>query len=183
LTTQNGIYVKTGATTRRYLGTFYTTSTTTTEDSSTKRHLWNYYNRRPTYAFCGDPTNNWTYTTATWRAANNNTTVGEGRVECVIGIADKWTYIRTHASCANTTPAVVSSGVGIDSTSVNSSQMMGQANLRDYGVADGNCASVLAAGFHYLQMLEISQAVGTTTWYGDSNVSYFQAGLFAELEK
>src|SRR3990167_7040004 len=37
LTTQNGVLVKTGATTRRYLGTFYTTATTTTESSRRDR--------------------------------------------------------------------------------------------------------------------------------------------------
>ena len=47
LTTQDGVLVKTGATTRRYIGTIYTTATTTTEDSFSQRYLWNYYNRVP----------------------------------------------------------------------------------------------------------------------------------------
>jgi len=45
LALQDGIYVKSGATTRLYLGTFRTTSTTTTEDSAVKRFVWNNYNR------------------------------------------------------------------------------------------------------------------------------------------
>jgi hypothetical protein len=45
LTRQDGILCKSGALTRRYLGSFYTTSTTTTEDSFVKRYLFNYYNR------------------------------------------------------------------------------------------------------------------------------------------
>jgi len=45
ITLQDGIYVKSGAMTRRYLGTFRTTSTTTTEDTLTKRFLWSYQNR------------------------------------------------------------------------------------------------------------------------------------------
>lgn len=42
---QDGVLCKTGALTRRYLGTFYTTATTTTEDSTSYRYLYNYYNR------------------------------------------------------------------------------------------------------------------------------------------
>jgi hypothetical protein len=47
LALQDGIEVKSGAATRRYAGTFRTTSTTTTEDSITKRLLWNVTNRIP----------------------------------------------------------------------------------------------------------------------------------------
>ena len=42
---QDGNYCKTGDKTRLYLGSFYTTATTTTEDSLLKRYLFNYYNR------------------------------------------------------------------------------------------------------------------------------------------
>ena len=45
LVRQNGVWCKTGALTRRYLGTFYTTATTTTEDSAQKRYLFNRQNR------------------------------------------------------------------------------------------------------------------------------------------
>lgn len=45
LTAQDGVYVRSGAATRRYLGTFQATSSSTTDDSATARRLWNYYNR------------------------------------------------------------------------------------------------------------------------------------------
>ena len=50
LTTQDGIYVKTGATTRRYLGTIRITGTTgqceySTTGTAPKLFVWNYYNR------------------------------------------------------------------------------------------------------------------------------------------
>lgn len=47
ITIQDGRYCKSGDKTRLYLGTFYTTATTTTEDSAGKRYLWNAYNRAP----------------------------------------------------------------------------------------------------------------------------------------
>jgi len=45
ITIQDGRYCKSGDKTRLYLGTFYTTATTTTEDSAANRYLWNMYNR------------------------------------------------------------------------------------------------------------------------------------------
>ena len=46
LVLQNGVYVKSGATTRRYLGSFRTTGVSgQTEDSVANRFVWNYYNR------------------------------------------------------------------------------------------------------------------------------------------
>lgn len=45
LATQDGVLIKSGDATRRYLGTFRTVSTTTVEDSKAKRFLWNFYNR------------------------------------------------------------------------------------------------------------------------------------------
>ena len=78
---QNGIYVKSGATTRRYLGTFRTTSTTTTEDSMTKRFLWNIENQILRRAFKDAPGFH-TYTGSAWRAYNGDAT---NKVEIVVG--------------------------------------------------------------------------------------------------
>lgn len=84
---QNGIYVKTGATTRRYLGTIRITGTTgQTEDSGTKRFVWNHYNRslKPSKITPYSGTN--TYTTSSWREWNNGTSVTH--YEFVYGIYD-----------------------------------------------------------------------------------------------
>ena len=63
---QDGVLVKSGATTRRYLGTVYINAAGgQTEDTMVKRYLWNYYNRvsRPLQKL--ETTDSWTYTTAT----------------------------------------------------------------------------------------------------------------------
>ncbi len=83
---QNGAWYKTGALTRRYLGTFYTTATTTTEDSDGKRFLFNAHNRIPkTVAATDSSTASWTYATATWRSANADATL---RVQIINGLAE-----------------------------------------------------------------------------------------------
>jgi hypothetical protein len=81
----NGIYVKGTDLTRRYLGTFRTTSAGTTEDSKTKRFVWNYYNRLPRELrkLAVPPT--WAYTTAAWRVWNADAT---NMVEIVTGFRE-----------------------------------------------------------------------------------------------
>lgn len=70
-----------------YLGTFRTVDSpgVGSEDSRTRRYLWNVYNRilKPMYAV--DATGH-TYTTASLRAWNNNITIGQTGSEYVIGL-------------------------------------------------------------------------------------------------
>jgi len=81
---QDGIYVKSGATTKRYLGTFYTTTATTTEDSKLRRFVWNAQNRASRKLYRPESTTNWSYTSPTWRSANNNSAK---QVQVVVGLA------------------------------------------------------------------------------------------------
>ena len=84
LVLQDGIYVKSGAPTRRYLGTFRTTSTTTTEDSVLKRFVWNYYNRIARSLYRVDGTSH-VYSVPDARLWNNNSANAIAFVE---GIAE-----------------------------------------------------------------------------------------------
>lgn len=79
VTLQDGRYCKSGDKTRLLLGTFYTTSTTTTEDSAVNRYLNNAYNRveRNLFTCPGYVNDNavtsYTTTSTTWVAANGGT--------------------------------------------------------------------------------------------------------------
>lgn len=90
---QNGILVKSGATTRLYLGTIRTTATTgQCEDSSTKRFVWNMYNRVLQIMYDVSTTYH-TYGTATWREWG-----GAGvspRVDFVLGLRSPFDYTLT----------------------------------------------------------------------------------------
>lgn len=184
LTTQDGVLVKSGATTRRYLGTFYTTSTTATEDSEAQRLLFSYYHPVDKPLKAVDGTNSWTYTTASWRSANASTTAGVGRVAVMIGWAERPISVKATAFAANSTGNVsCPAGIGIDSTTANSAKLL--AGGGDTGVAQENSAvyeGVLAVGYHYIQRLEYSTATGTTTWYGDNgDSSLMQTGLLGRI--
>lgn len=88
LATQDGVFVKTGDPTRRYLGTFKTSGAgQAVIDNRSQRLIWNYYNRRPRSLLKQELTNSWTYgsTSPTWRAANND---ARNRVEFVCGVAE-----------------------------------------------------------------------------------------------
>lgn len=179
---QDGILSKTGALTRRYLGTFYTTSTTQTEDSAAKRDLWNYYNRVARTMLVQDSTDSWTYTTATFRQFRATATnqlefirgVDEDAVSCLV------TGIATGQSNSNT---IV--GIGLDSTSAKATNSMtGSGNL----VTGGTPQSMIAIysglpglGRHLLVPLEYSTAAGTTTWYGDNGGAVTQSGISAQV--
>ena len=185
LTTQNGVLVKTGATTRRYIGTFYTTATTTTEDSFAKRFLWNYYNRvnRPMRVI--ETANTWTYTTATFRQANAN---AANQLDIVVGWAEvEFNGYAVGLPSNNAAVATVTTGIGEDSTSaaatgcllqsgqtqVNNRTVMSTATLRTFP----------AVGRHYYVWLEKSAATNTTTWFGDDgDATTAQTGIMGSIE-
>lgn len=184
LTTQNGVLVKSGATTRRYLGTGRTTGTSgQCQDSRGEGHqaggrrfLWNYYNRVLLQAGVKDTTDSWTYTTATWRNANGS---AANEVEIVVGWIEDYVRAVVHAMANTTVAAVVAVGIRTDATNLNQAMLVG-APISGYGEVTAVYLGHLL-GYHPIGWLEISQAVGTTSWYGDSGVTYYQSGLHAEV--
>jgi len=181
LVLQDGVYVKTGALTRRYLGTFVTTSTTATEDSIARRYVYNYYNRvvRKLKAF--DATNSWAWVTAAFQEARAGSTLGTSRVGFVIGVAeDVVTASSISVATVSSGTIVMSAGIGLDSATnvsdINGPIVVGSANqvpsLAMY-------RAVVAVGLHYLAWLEYGGA--NATFYGDNGASVFQTGLVAEV--
>lgn len=169
LTTQNGVYVKTGALTRRYLGSFYSTTAGNgqIDDSSavTKgRYLWNYYNRvaRP---FKTNNITNWNYTTATIRQANNSTT---NQLNYVVGVIEDPVTASLCANVSNTSVNInVQVGFGNNSTTTITGDdgsgyiLVAGQQMKLYSHFNGYPSTV---GLNYLAWLEYSAATGTTSW-------------------
>jgi len=181
---QDGVYVKSGATTRRYLGSFVTTSTTQTEDSLLNRYLWNYYNRVSRFLI-GTNTGaaSWTYTTNTVRQANGSTAA---QVNFVIGVAEDAQRFTLATSSSNTNASVgMQAGLGFDSTTqiytystapvtmsaVANAAVVHNATLYFYPFFSG-------VGKHFVAWLEVSQATGTTTWYANATVGGITSGTY-----
>ena len=82
---QDGRYCKTGDKTRLYLGSFYTTSTTQTEDSSDRRFLFNMYNRRRRLSSQTNGSSH-NYNVNTVRPFNND--AANSNIEMFIGLVE-----------------------------------------------------------------------------------------------
>lgn len=154
VTIQDGRYCKSGDKTRLYLGTFYTTGTATTADTSAQRFLWNMYNRvsRPLYVSGGASHG---YGTGTWRQYNNVTTT---RFEFVVGIAGDPLPLGVQAQ-GNAGMIV---GAGLDAT--NTSSLNGFVfNSGTSSIAAGMADNLIpAAGYHFLTLTEFGNAPGAT---------------------
>lgn len=187
LTTQNGVLVKTGATTRRYLGSYRTTgSSGQTEDSFLKRYLWNYYNRVLRPLFVIDTTNTWTYSTAAWRQTNNSTA---NQVDMVIGVSEDAVIatVKGKFQTSGATARIAYSGVGIDSTTATSCQIsesIATNNAIIFSPTFAQYIGYISAGRHYLAWLEYGGGADTQTWHGDNGTAagLSQTGLFAYLK-
>jgi hypothetical protein len=180
LTLQDGVLVKTGATTDRYLGTFYTTSTTTTEDSTSKRYLFNYYNRVLRTLKATDATNSWAYTTASYREANGGSTLGTSRVGLMVGWSENIVTASSLVAGTNSSgSAVIAAGIGLDSAT-----NVAQINTSTFTSSTVALNSVAfwrgypGVGMHTIHWLELGGS--NVTLYGDNGGTIFQTGLVAE---
>jgi hypothetical protein len=186
LTLQDGVLVKSGAATRRYLGTYRTTSAAgQCEDSVTKRFVWNYYNRTLRTLLKSEGTNSWTYTTANYQQANASTA---NQVALVVGYAEVQLNLEIIAFASNTDVNVnVAVAVGEDSTTATFSEPIGLGAQTAVAnrIVRVHARQILrypSIGYHYYAWLEKSDTTGTTTWYGDNGGSFYQAGILGTIE-
>jgi hypothetical protein len=172
---QNGVYVKNGDATRRYVGTIYTTDTNQTKFGSGSTgfgpYVWNYYNRVPWVIEKTISTASWNYTTATWRQMEGS---ASNQVDWCLGVQGEtmlnfWLQARSSNGATGTDRRV---GVGVDSTS--------SPNMASNAFEEATTAvyphfvsrwDTAAIGYHYAAMLEYSEAANTTTWYGADSVA------------
>lgn len=186
LVTQNGVLSKTGALTRRYLGSFYCTSTNATTSSFANRHIWNYYNRVPLpMRNAPETADNWTYSTATVRQANANTA---NQLSFVIGVAEVALDARITASASNGNVGVpFQVGVGLDTTSAFTTGFQNPysgSNAVDHPITlFAQLVAYPAVGYHFASWNEWSTATPTTTWRGDNGAATItQSGISGEIE-
>lgn len=170
---QDGVYVKSGTTTRRYLGTVTIAATGQSEDSLLNRLVWNMYNRVPRRLRAIETDDSWTSTATGWRAWNGDNT---NRVTLCIGVSEDPVQLIFAGLGRQSAGATVSLGVGLDSTSANSATIYpGMATSNT--IAGITCVydDFPGIGSHFLQLLEYDNGT-TTTFYGDINLAYVQGG-------
>lgn len=184
LTTQDGVLVLTGATGKRFVGCMRTTGVSgQTEDSETKRFVWNYYHQRKRLLRKNIATNTYTYGTNTWREMEGGTA---NRVESIVGWVEDplWfsLQVATRTTAANQTGSV---GIGKNSTTVPVKPMAITMSPEaiDASSVDMNGATTVAhgitpsLGYSFYSMLEIGVGGGNITFVGDDGGSNIQTGL------
>lgn len=173
LTTQDGVVVKSGATTRRWLGTIGASGSNIIEDSKAKRLVWNAYNRVTRKLEKLETTSSWTYNSATWRSVNAADT---NRVEVVTGALADETSVAADASTSGGTGTAIA--IGLDSTTAPSSGIVGYRGGGAHALSQGFYADTVF-GRHYFQALERCQDGSTYTSYGQFTATtiLIQTGL------
>jgi len=180
LTTQNGTYVKSGDTTRLFIGTCRSVATTQFRDSFQNRFIWNNYNRVLRPLMFQPATSSWTQSTSVWRPANNDT---GSSFSYVAGLEEQPLFVQVvgYINCAGSGNAGGASGIGIDSSStlhancINGISYSGTGNTS--AVNQCTKASLVAypgIGYHIAYMLEYRNS-GTPTWLGSGTA--YQSGM------
>lgn len=178
LVLQDGIYVKSGAATRRYLGTIRIVATGQCEDSALRRFVYNYYNLTNRLLSVVETTGNWNYSSSTIRPANGNSA---NIIEIVNGIPEGPICVEYSTNMEfNGSNDWGVTGIGENSLSVIPARcILGQ--FRIFSTSVGMRSSHISTykvipqlGYSYFSMLEQTVA-GTVTFFGSDNT-----GLSAE---
>ena len=170
----DGVLCKTGDTTRRYVGTFRTTSTTTTEDSEAKRFVYNVNNQvlRSMLGVLGYADDN-TVATFTfnsqnvWAALNGGT---GNKCEWVNGLTET-VFLAGAALYSAGAGTFLMTGIGIDTTT--SASFIVSQNDTGGGAAflkSNNKSVQFAPGYHFTSLngVVVSANVSATIYRDDS---------------
>jgi hypothetical protein len=171
LATQDGVSVKAGDPTRRYIGTVATTALGQTEDSLKRRMVWNAQNRRPRPLRRFSLSALWTYTiVGTWRQAEGSAV---NQIEVVVGLLEAPIRLSLAVNGGHSVAGGrVSVAIGEDSTT---EPMAASPVARHESAAAGALSSLhvtvdavpSTVGRHAYTWLESMFLAGTATYYSD----------------
>lgn len=137
--------------------------------------LGNAYNRAPVRGFVKDTVGQYTYATASWRAASGSTI---NRVTCVVGLQEDWWRADYSIVAAGDSTGSSTTGIGFNSTTA-------PTGFNGYLPSSGSANQTLAAatvqpiGSNYLAPLEYVSA-GTKTFDGGGYFAPIQPGMIWE---
>lgn len=163
-----------------YVGTIRSDGSAQINDSATKRYVWNRYNYTRRFCRVTEPTNSWTYSSGTYRLANNNPA---NQVSYVCGLLEipvkaeiSHTFIGHDGTFRN-----AYAGIGIDSSTVNSAIVgLHAANSAGQQSIIGRYVGFPGLGSHDLRWLEACDNTGTWTWISNGSGNFLN-GITAEI--
>lgn len=165
-----------------YVGSIRSDSSSQINDKAAKRHVWNAYNRARRHMQVIEQTLSWTYSTATWRQVNGQTS---NQLDFIVGLDNAVDAIDVRANFAGSSNvnsvSVMGGGIGIDSTTTPSGLTAILDTIPTSGTASG-CAAYVSftpsLGRHYAAWLEIGSGSNTQTWFAGEN----QGGTTARVQ-
>lgn len=139
--------------------------------------IWNMYNRVVVATIIGDTTDNWTYGTSTWRAANASNLM---RATMVRGLNEDGVSATYGCLVSTSASDYAAIGIGLDSTT--SFSGFSGATGATGGILDvtAGFGGLPGLGSHYLQAVEY-RVSGTITFFGDNGGTWVQNGLSVQL--
>lgn len=166
LAIQDGVLVKSGAATRRYLGTIHVVNnsgTISVRDSVGERFVWNFYNRAQVVDQAFESTSgSWTSPNSTTpRAMNANTTGLPWVHKLVVGVADYPVTARVVVTIATT--GYLMPNIALDDITVSGSESTASRGTGGGAMADFEAR---IEGYHYLQATENTNGAGTCSVFG-----------------
>lgn len=157
--TTNGVRIKSGDATRRYLGTIYATGTNQTSDANAARCVWNEDNRVHRRLMVLEPTSHLNSGTS---ARNWNGTTTNTRVEFVVGQYDDRPIVGLWSDFTPSAGVTGTVGLQMDASTMPSVEYIRSVGVQISASTVQCFGAALTNGYHYLQMVE--QSSGTCTF-------------------
>jgi hypothetical protein len=166
---QNGVYVKSGAANKRYIGTIRTTTAGASVSTTNQRFVWNKDNRVPMFSDANDSTpHTLNGTTGSYAAWRNSTVLGLTRTEFVCGLPTT-VNVSFHASL---TQAIA--GATVDATNAANLSSAFFNNTGPYAIRTGGSDYTgYLLGYHFLQIVRSGISGLTSTFTNASMTSSF----------
>lgn len=159
----DGVYVKSGATTRKYRGSFRTSGSVQVYDSNSGpaiSYLWNAFNRVVRRMRYSDATASWNYVVGANRPSNNN---ASAVCQFLAGLSID-AALATFQESVSGLSTVAYTGIGYDTLAA----MVALARASVEGSMSTQYALVPTIGVHYFSAMEFG-ATGATFWGGSEH--------------
>lgn len=140
-----------------------------------KLFLWNAYNRVPVAVMVQDSSAQWSYTTASWRSANNSTS---NRVSFIVGLNED--PVSASYSCRIDTTVVgdyARIGATLDATGAPLQSGLVFGNAAQIGATVGSLLNARPGlGLHFVQAVEIGNGTNAAN-FGDTSAGVTEMNL------
>jgi hypothetical protein len=160
LARQDGVWVRQSDNTRRWVGTLRASIANGTDDSARQRWLWNAHNQEPRPLRWAGQASNATYSVQAWRQVAAS---AANYVSVVRGNDERPVVLTALMLASNTLDYPSYTGVGVDSSTVNSAAIRAGSGQRSAGdVCVAEYVGYPGAGYHELRWLEFGAATGVS---------------------